>query len=68
METAEEATVLQGLESMDKYRKRVERYVRENREHVVIQKLRTNKPITESELQELEHLLFEQDSKCQRSF
>ena len=68
METAEEATVLQGLESMGKYHKRVERYVRENREHVVIQKLRTNKPITESELQELEHLLFEQDPSAKEAF
>ncbi|HKK80304.1 MAG TPA: type I restriction-modification enzyme R subunit C-terminal domain-containing protein, partial [Phaeodactylibacter sp.] len=68
METAEEATVLQGLESMGKYHKRVERYVRENREHVVIQKLRTNKPITESELQELEHLLFEQDPSAKAAF
>ncbi|WP_421947656.1 DEAD/DEAH box helicase family protein [Phaeodactylibacter xiamenensis] len=57
----EAAEVLRGIESMDNYRQRVERYVRENREHIAIQKLRTNQPITAAELQELERLLFEDD-------
>jgi len=43
------------------YRDRVESYVRNHKEHVVIQKLKGNKPITESDLQALESILFSGD-------
>jgi type I restriction enzyme R subunit len=43
----------------ENYRQRVERYVHENENHIIIQKLRKNIPITHSELNELEKLLFD---------
>jgi type I site-specific restriction endonuclease len=46
---------------MQSYRDRVENYVRKNKDHLVIYKLRTNEPITKGEIQLLEKLLFEGD-------
>jgi len=46
-------TALQG------YRDRVESYIRNHNDHVVIQKLKTNKPMTEQDLKTLEGILFE---------
>jgi type I restriction enzyme R subunit len=43
----------------ENYKQRVERYVRENYSHQIIQKLRKNIPITHAELSELEKLLFD---------
>lgn len=43
----------------DNYKQRVERYVRENEGNPVIRKLKQNIPITSSELQQLENLLFD---------
>ncbi len=45
--------------NFDGYRRKVERYIRENRDHMTILKLHTNQPITELELRELERMLFE---------
>ena len=44
------------------YKDRVESYVRKNSHHLVIQKLKTNKPITETELQLLENILFDDNT------
>ncbi len=41
------------------YKRRVETFVRENKHHVVINKLNTNQPITKSEIEELERILFD---------
>ncbi|MDX8405598.1 MAG: type I restriction-modification enzyme R subunit C-terminal domain-containing protein, partial [Mariprofundus sp.] len=41
------------------YNDRVESYVRDHDQHLVIQKLKTNKPITETEMNELERILFD---------
>lgn len=46
--------------SMEAYKKRVSEYILKNRNHITIHKLRTNQPITSSELKELEKMLFEQ--------
>lgn len=46
-----------GLEA---YRHRVSQFIRENQQHITIFKLRTNIPITSSELETLEKMLFEQ--------
>ena len=43
----------------ENYKQRVERYVRENENHRIIQKLKRNIPITHSELNELESILFD---------
>lgn len=44
---------------LQSYKDRVESYVREHSHHLVIQKLKTNKPITETEIDALENILFD---------
>jgi type I restriction enzyme R subunit len=41
------------------YRKRVENYIREHKDHITIAKLHRNKPLTPQDLDELERFLFE---------
>jgi len=48
--------------SLKSYRDRVESYVRKHKDHLVIQKLKNNKPITEMDLQVLEGILFHGDT------
>jgi type I restriction enzyme R subunit len=43
----------------ENYKQRVERYIRENEHNPVIQKLKQNIPISQSELQTLENMLFD---------
>ena len=43
---------------LQSYKDRVESYVRTHTNHLVIQKLKTNKPITETEINALESILF----------
>ncbi len=45
--------------NLQSYKDRVESYVRNHKDHLVIQKLKTNKPITEIEINQLEHILFD---------
>ena len=44
---------------LQSYKERVESYVREHSHHLVIQKLKTNKPVTETEINALETILFD---------
>jgi type I restriction enzyme, R subunit len=44
---------------LQSYKDRVESYVRDHSNHLVIQKLKTNKPITETEVNVLESILFD---------
>lgn len=53
----EEVDVLGSYSDLGAYKKRVEKYIRENQHHLTIQKIRTNKPISKSELAELEKIL-----------
>jgi len=45
--------------ALKSYKDRVESYVRKHNDHLVIRKLKTNKPITETEINELEQILFD---------
>ncbi len=45
--------------SSELYKRRVERFIRENKNHIAISKLRNNQPITQQELQALEEILFD---------
>ncbi len=45
--------------TLKSYKDRVESYVRNYSDHLVIQKIKTNKPITETEIQLLEDILFD---------
>lgn len=42
------------------YRQKVEQYFRENQHHLTIHKIKNNQPVTPREIDELEHMLFEQ--------
>lgn len=46
---------------LEPYRERVERYINSHRTHLVINKIKTNQSITESELQVLEEMIFNAD-------
>ena len=45
--------------NLQSYKDRVESYIRNNKDHLVIHKLKTNKPITEAEINILEGILFD---------
>ena len=53
--------------SLQSYRDRVEKYVRDNKHHLTISKLRTNIPITKEELNELEKIFYTEDAAVSRS-
>ena len=57
-----EQDVIPEYQKLQSYKDRVESYVRKNSHHLVIQKLKTNKPITETELQSLEDILFDDET------
>jgi type I restriction enzyme R subunit len=44
---------------LEPYRLRVERFIRENRHHLTVAKLHSNLPVTASDIEELERMLFE---------
>lgn len=43
--------------SLEMYRKRTEQYIKEHEDHLTIQKLKRNKPVTQTDLEELERIL-----------
>jgi type I restriction enzyme R subunit len=48
--------------NLAQYRRKVERYIRDNENHVVIAKLRFNKPLTPTDLAELERFVYESEA------
>jgi type I restriction enzyme R subunit len=54
-----EVAVMPPYLRMESYKQRVERFVRQNQNHITIHKLRTNQPISTAELEALENLLFD---------
>lgn len=52
--------VIFNFNDLDAYRQKVEFYLKEKSKHITIHKLRTNIPITNSELEALEKMLFDQ--------
>lgn len=57
----EDGAVVQLDPSINHYRLRVERFVREHQNHIVIHRLKNNKPITQTDLDDLEAILFEKE-------
>jgi type I restriction enzyme R subunit len=55
----EEAEYPGNPNSMARYRMKVQQYLREHQDHITIHKLRMNKPITGSDIKELERMLDE---------
>ncbi|MCA0237178.1 MAG: DEAD/DEAH box helicase family protein [Bacteroidetes bacterium] len=58
--TAQEHTLLYKVNNLDAYRRKVQQYILQHEQHLVIHKIKTNVPITRAELAELERMLFEQ--------
>lgn len=57
-----EEIIIKGFEvgiNISQYRKKVRQFIRANDDHVTIHKLKHNKPLTASDLSELERFLFE---------
>ena len=57
---------MQGYLNLQSYKDRVERYLREHRTHITIDKLTRNLPITAVELEALEEILFTEDAAGSR--
>ena len=55
-----EFPIVLNYNDLDAYRRKVEQYLKENSSHLTIHKLRNNIQITQSELDELDRMLFEQ--------
>ncbi len=51
-----------NLNDLDAYKRKVERYLKENNNHTTIYKIRNNLQITETDIKELERMLFDQGS------
>ena len=45
------------------YKRQVERFIREHKNHITISKLNTNQPITEQEVEELQRILFDGEDR-----
>jgi len=54
-----ERDLIPSYGKLQSYKDRVESYIRKHKDHLVIHKLQTNKPITESEINTLEDILFD---------
>ena len=59
----EEKPLLEWSKKLQSYRDRVESFIRKNKHHVTINKLRSNEPITSEELDALEQMLFDGDER-----
>ncbi|RZK19605.1 MAG: hypothetical protein EOO43_11635 [Flavobacterium sp.] len=57
----EEAEFSLGESSLEPYKKRVEKFVRDNEKHITIYRIKNNLPITKQELDELERMILSMD-------
>ncbi len=57
-----EHDLIPAYTNLQSYKDRVESYVRNHKDHLVIRKLKTNKPITETEINQLEKILFDSEA------
>lgn len=57
----EEVQLISQYQELGTYKKRVEKFIRENQHHITIHRIRNNIPITKQEIDELEKLLFSID-------
>jgi type I restriction enzyme R subunit len=62
----EEAEITGGYTTLPAYKKRVEKFIRENENNITIHRIRHNVPITKAELDELERMLFSIDENADR--
>jgi type I restriction enzyme R subunit len=57
-----EMDIIPSYSFLKGYKDRVASYVREHKDHLVIQKLKTNKPITHKDIETLEGILFDEEN------
>lgn len=50
-----------GETNLEPYRKRIEKFIRENQNHITIHRIKTNQPITKKELDEVERMILSMD-------
>ncbi len=62
----EEIQIITQYQQLGAYKKRVEKFIRENQHHITIHRIRNNIPITNQELAELEKLLFSIDEHANK--
>ena len=55
-----ERTIVRSDPSLKDYRERVERIIRENKDHLTIRRLRNNEPISQTDIESLEKILFDE--------
>ena len=63
----EERSIIKPTETFKDYRIRVERYIRDNQDHVTIRRLRNNQPISQTDLASLEDSLRQSRSSLARN-
>ncbi|HKK81749.1 MAG TPA: type I restriction-modification enzyme R subunit C-terminal domain-containing protein, partial [Prolixibacteraceae bacterium] len=61
LDTVEEIDIIPSYTSMQSYRERVERYIKQHKDHLVIHKIRKNQQITPDELKQIENILFKSE-------
>jgi type I restriction enzyme R subunit len=54
--------IVNSYQELGSYKRRVEKFIRENKSHITIHRICNNKPISKQELEELERLLFTIDT------
>jgi len=59
----QERDVIQTHVQLQSYRDRVESYIRKNKQHSTIKKLLNNEPITQTDIDKLEQILFDGDER-----
>jgi type I restriction enzyme R subunit len=61
-----ERPIITPNETLADYRTRVEKYIRDNQDHITIRRLRNNQPISKADISSLEDLLFEKEQLLPR--
>jgi type I restriction enzyme R subunit len=51
--------IMGGGSGLTQYRKKVEAYIRSHEDHLTIQRIKRNRPVTEKDLEQLEEMLFQ---------
>jgi type I restriction enzyme R subunit len=65
-EDAEEYNLVKANPKLRDYRNRVQRFIRENQDHITIRRLKNNEPVTPKDLEALEQILFSEDGPIPR--
>lgn len=56
-----------GETNLEPYRKRIEKFIRDNQSHITIHRIKNNQPITKKELDELERMILSMDGSVTKN-